>query len=471
MGRQEVWKECKFCGIRFGQDTGRCPKCGSSNAKLVMPKEMEANQAFFAEENEKRKKEQAEKQTKKKKTIKKWKKALCTIGIILAIILLLYIVGSFLLVKWALWMSQKETEKWLEDTESTESIVTNVSINETQEPIREEALSDEEWLKYVLPILDKWYAKNADEEILKIHKKALDENRPMYMWDHYMYGAALYDFSIIEDIWEREQSGEILQDYENADLLNYYFLFWDFEETYVYTDQEKEWLKKYVRKLREDVEWRLGRTDSELQALYEDMTAGQGYVDYTKVVEYVKNSEIWVASAIKATESMDDEAWMDKMFPVLDELYEAGNDWELMLIYYNTENQHKNGRPFELWAHGHYVAYVWDMMSMEQLLQKVDDGKRLSELDYGTILNTYLRYEDYADANIMTEEEMERFTPYFASLEQCATSLWDFTQGEWKALLEKSKKEYVGVEVESLIHKWLMELDQAKRTEEPEISE
>ena len=66
MGRQEVWKECKFCGIRFGQDTGRCPKCGSSNAKLVMPKEMEADRIFFAEENEKRKKAQAEKQAKKK---------------------------------------------------------------------------------------------------------------------------------------------------------------------------------------------------------------------------------------------------------------------------------------------------------------------------------------------------------------------------------------------------------------------
>lgn len=471
MGRQEVWKECKFCGIRFGQEINKCPKCGSSNARLVMPKEMEADRIFFAEEKVRKEKERAEKQAKKKKSIKKWKKSLRIIGIILAAILVVCIVGNILIVAWANWMSQKETEKWLEDTESTKSIVTNVSINETQEPIREEALSDEEWLKYVLPILDEWYAKNADEEILKIHKKALDENRPIYMWDHYMYGAALYDFSIIEDMWEREQAGEILQDYENADLLNYYFQFWDFEETYVYTNQEKEWLKKYVRKLREDVEWRLGRTKSELRAMYADMTAGQGYVDYTKVVEYVKNSEIWVASAIKATESMDDEAWMDKMFPVLDELYEAGNDWELMLIYYNTENQHKNGRPFELWAHGHYVAYVWDMMSMEQLLQKVDDGKRLSELDYGTILKTYLRYVDYLDANIMTEEEMERFTPYFASLEQCATSLWDFTQGEWKALLEKSKKEYVGVEVERLIHKWLMEIDQAKQADEPEMSE
>lgn len=466
-----IWKECKFCGMRYEQGTAKCPKCGSANARLVMPKEVEADRIFFAEENEKRKKAQAEKQAKKKRSLRKWKKALCTIGIILAIILLLYIVGSFLIVKWALWMSQKETEKWLEDTESTESIVTNININETQEPIREEALSDEEWLKYVLPILDEWYAKNADEEILKIHKKALDENRPIYMWDHYMYGAALYDFSDIEDMWEREQAGEILQDYENADLLNYYFQFWDFEETYVYTDQEKEWLKKYVRKLREDVEWRLGRTKSELRTMYADMTAGQGYVDYTKVVEYVKNSEIWIASAIKATESMDDKAWMDKMFPVLDELYEAGNDWELMLIYYNTENQHKNGRPFELWTHGQYVRYVLDVMSMDSLLQDVDEGKRLSERDYGTILNTYLRYEDYADANIMTEEEMERFTPYFASLEQCATSLWDFSKGEWKALLEKSKKEYVGVEVERLIHKWLMEIDQAKQADEPEISE
>lgn len=471
MGRQEVWKECKFCGIRFGQDTSKCPKCGSSNAKLVMPKEMEADRIFFAEENEKRKKAQAEKQAKKKKTIKKWKKALRIIGIILAVILVVCIIGSLLIGAWARWMSRKEAKKWLEDTESTESIVTNININETQEPIREEELSDEEWLKYVLPILDEWYAKNADEEILKIHKKALDENRPIYMWDHYMYGAALYDFSDIEDMWEREQAGEILQDYENADLLNYYFMYWDFEESYTYTDEEKVWLQQYVNKLREDVKWRLGRTDSELKVLYEDMTAEYGYVDYQKVKEYVENSEVWVASAIKATEFMDDESWMNKIFPILDELYEDGKDWELILIYNNTKHQHKSSRPFGEWSHDRYVDYMWSMSGLESLIQDVEAGKRLSNIDYGSIVNGYLNYIDYADAEGLTAEEKERLAPYFNRIEECATTLWDFSQGEWEALLEKSKTEYVGIEVERLVHKWLQEIDREKQADEPEISE
>ena len=145
----------------------------------------------------------------------------------------------------------------------------------------------------------------------------------------------LYNHSYFEVLWAKEYAGEILTNYEIADLVNYYFLYWDFEETYTYTDEEKARLQKYIGKLRDDVEWRLGRTDGELEALYEELTAEQG-LDYGKVIEYVEDGNVWVASAIKATESMDDEAWMNKMFPVLDELYEAGNDWELILIYYNT---------------------------------------------------------------------------------------------------------------------------------------
>lgn len=464
-----IWKECKFCGMRYEQGTAKCPKCGSANARLVMPKEVEADRIFFAEEKVRKDKEQAEKQAKKKKSLRKWKKTLRILGIIAGIFLLICIVGSFLIGCWAMWMSQKDSEKAQEPTEIIES-VESTEAEDRNTPISEEEMTDEEWVEWILPQLDKLFEEHADEEIVAIYKKAMKDNRPIYMWDRYMYGDVLYNHSYFEVLWAKEYAGEILTNYEIADLVNYYFLYWDFEETYTYTDEEKARLQKYIGKLRDDVEWRLGRTDGELEALYEELTAEQG-LDYGKVMEYVEDGNVWVASAIKATESMDDEAWMNKMFPVLDELYEAGNDWELMLLYYNTEYQHKNGRPFELWAHGHYVAYVWDMMSMEQLLQKVDDGKRLSELDYGSILNTYLRYVDYVDANIMTEEEIERFTPYFGRLEQCATSLWDFSKGEWKALLEKSKKEYVGVEVERLIHKWLMEIDQAKQADEPEISE
>jgi len=464
-----IWKECKFCGMRYEQGTAKCPKCGSANARLVMPKEVEADRIFFAEEKVRKDKEQAEKQAKKKKSLRKWKKTLRILGIIAGIFLLICIVGSFLIGCWAMWMSQKDSEKAQEPTEIIES-VESTEAEDRNTPISEEVMTDEEWVEWILPQLDKLFEAHADEEIVAIYKKAMKDNRPIYMWDRYMYGDVLYNHSYFEVLWAKEYAGEILTNYEIADLVNYYFLYWDFEKTYTYTDEEKARLQKYIDKLRDDVEWRLGRTDGELEALYEELTAEQG-LDYGKVIEYVEDGNVWVASAIKATESMDDEAWMNKMFPVLDELYESGNDWELMLIYYNTKHQHKSSRPFEVWEHGHYVDYIWELMSMERLLRDVDDGKRLSELDYGTILKTYLKYADYADANIMTEEEMERFTPYFASLEQCATSLWDFSKGEWKALLEKSKTEYIGVEVERLIHKWLMEIDQAKQAEESEISE
>lgn len=465
MRRQEVWKECKFCGIRFGQDTSKCPKCGSSNAKLVMPKEMEADRIFFAEEKVRKEKEQAEKQAKKKKALRKWKKAFRVIGIVLAILLVLCIVGSFMIGHWETWMSQKGAEKWPEITETNE-------ISGSKEDIRKEELSDEEWLEIVLPILDKWYAKNADEEILKIHEKALEENRPIYMWENYLYGAALYDFSFIEDIWEREQSGEILQDYENGDLLNYYLLYWDFEDSYTYTEEEKAWLQKYVSKLREDVEWRFSLTKEEWKALYADVTAEHGFVDYQKVKEYVENSDVWVASAIKATESMDDEAWKNKIFPILDELFEEGKDQELILIYYNTEQHYLAGeRPFWNWHHNRYVEYMWELWDLEPLLQDVDAGKRLSELDYKTIAMTYFKYAYYEEEYYLSVEQKNHFAPYFDRLEECANTLWDFTQGEWKSLLINSKIMDVGDDVEWLIHKWLQETDLEKQTDEPEISE
>ncbi len=472
MGRQEVWKECKFCGIRFGQDTSKCPKCGSSNAKLVMPKEMEADRVFFAEEKVRKEKEQAEKQAKKKKAVKKWKKAFRIIGIILAILLVLCIVGSILIGCWAMWMNRKEAEKWPEDTESAESIATNINIYETQEPIREEELSDEEWLEYVLPILDEWYAQNADEEILKIHKKAMDDNRPIYMWDHYMYGATLYEFSIMEDIWKTEQTGVVLRDYENSVLLNYYLMYWDFEDSYTYTDEEKVWLQKYVDKLREDVKWRFGLSESGWEELYADVTAEQGYIDYEKVKAFVKNSAAWGASAVKATETMDDDAWKNTMFPILDKLFREGKEQQIALIYHNTEQIHQgNSRPFEKWSHNKYIDCMRAMWGMEYYWQEIDAGKRLSEHDYVSLVNKYLWYKDCPDKYGFTTEEEERITPYLEKMDEYVTSLWDFSQGEWKELLEKSKKEYIGDDAEKLVHKWLQEIDREKQADEPEISE
>lgn len=464
-----VWKECKFCGMRYDEGTGKCPKCGSGNARLVMPKEMEADRIFFAEEKVRKDKEQAEKKAKKQKSVRKWKKAFCILGITVGILLVVCIVASLLIGFWAMRMSQKDTEK---SQESTENIVSmeNTESTKADTTINEEELDDEEWLEWMLPKLDELYAEHEDEEIVAIYKKAMKDNRPIYMWDHYMYGDVLYNHSNFEEMWAREQAGEILPEHENTILLYYYLVYWDFEESYSYSDDEKAWLMKYIDKLREDVEWRFGLSESEWEELYADVTSEQGVIDYSKLKEYVENSYVWVAGVIKATASMDDERWKYTMFPILDELFKEGKDEEIILIYYNTGLQYQGEeRPFEEWHHNIYVEYMWTLHDLEPLLQDVDAGKRLSEIDYKTIVMRYFDYVDYENAYYLTLEEKEQLAPYFNRLEECATTLWDFTQGEWKDLLEKSKTEYVGIEVERLVHEWLREIDMVK--DEPEISE
>lgn len=470
-----VWKECKFCGMRYDEGTGKCPKCGSGNARLVMPKEMEADRIFFAEEKVRKDKEQAEKKAKKQKSVRKWKKAFCILGITVGILLVVCIVASLLIGFWAMRMSQKDTEK---SQESTENIVSmeNTESTKADTTINEEELDDEEWLEWMLPKLDELYAEHEDEEIVAIYKKAMKDNRPIYMWDHYMYGDVLYNHSNFEEMWAREHAGEILRELENTILLNYYLLYWDFEESYIYTDEEKAWLRQYVDELREDVEWRWGQTKEDFEVVHAILTAKDGYVDYEMLKEYVKNSYVWVYTLIITTESMDDDAWKVRMFPVLDELFKEGNDKEISLIYTNTETFHKEvSRPFNEWQHADYMYFMEAMCTLEYYWERIDAGKRVSENDYIYIISTYLRYVD--DLNEIdyeynfTDEEKEHIVRNFNIMEGHVVSLWDFSEGEWKALLEKSKTKNVDAEIEWLVSEWLQEMDVDKQTEEPEIIE
>lgn len=312
-------------------------------------------------------------------------------------------------------------------------------------------LSDEEWLEEMIPILDKLYAKKADKAILAVYNMAYDQERPLYEWEHYMYASALHQFDEVSRVLERERLGEIPPDYELGSILNYYFEYRDFETTYKFTDDEKQHLEKYVKNLRMDVYIRWPQMAEEEDELYTEFSWEDGYVSLAKVYSYV-----WIDRLLKKVESLEGDAWKVEMFPVLNQLFEQEKKYELYLIY--KDYIKTQSKPFDDWEHYAYTQLLYEMQKLERIWSQADEGKELSSDEYTDILYGYLLSEDRFYSVRLTPREAYRLKPYFAKAEEYATALWDFTQGEWKVILEKARTVSVyRIEAEQLIHKWLQE--------------
>lgn len=453
MNKPVMVKECKFCGIRFSVENNKCPKCASSNVGVVIPKYMEVQRSIPAEA-------EIEEQIKPA-TIMKFmillKKPLCVLGSILGGFLLLCIVGSFAIGRWTEWMNR-------------EAVSEIVATDEMQSGVSEEETAVVQQYRNGLFSEDM-----SDEEIRKICYELIEND--MYLgpemsgWDNYAVASVIWDFIWIEGIWEREQSGERLERYDYIELLGYYFKYRNFEDNDQFTAAEKERLEKYITKLREDVESRLYLTEEEWNALYTDVTTEYGTVEYDRIYDFVESidlDKIWVEKELKAAETLDDEAWKKKMFPIMNELFEAEKDREICLIYDKSFEQERFAIVSE-WEHEDFAFYMMRMRDLEWIWPKLDAGETVGEVWYVEILQKYLLFMDYADSEYFSEREKERLKPYYDKVEKYATVLWDFSEGDFKEIYEKNKTESIArEEVEKLVQKWMLQMEQEEIKNMPE---
>ncbi len=446
MSGQGMRKECNFCGRRFGQEVKLCPNCGSTNIKLVAGENL-----FLGEESATESEKTKKSKTEKKKQKIKWKKIIVIFVSVLAGILLLLIVASQLILRWA----DKQVEK------------EKLSINEQVKQVLEEReMSNEEWKETMLPLLDELYSYHMDEEIAEVFDKALTDERPIYDWEHYLYASSLADFRVVEGILEYEQSAGSLQDYHNTMLVYYWLQYNDFEFREELTAEEKERLQPYVVNLRNDVVEYVELTDEELNQLFMEGINGYGTVDYLAVDRILneKNGivdegnvldEAYINEVLQGAENMYGDAWKEEVFPLLNELY-ANNQMDVLYdIYMETQ---RNFKPIVDWEHFLFIRTLSDIYDIEIALEKESRGEQLQEWLYVNLLTDYYEFENFENRAGLTEEEKNKLMPYVIKLREDAKTRWNFDEGDWDELRELAVSEYGIVDsgiIEGYVKLWM----------------
>ncbi|MBP3351553.1 MAG: hypothetical protein J6L65_04025 [Lachnospiraceae bacterium] len=448
MSNQGMRKECNFCGAKFGQGVKLCPNCGSANVKLVAQASAEFLEAV-SEESEKAKQSGAE----NKKPKKNRKKVIVILVSVLVGIFVLLIVASQLV----LWWADRAVEK------------DKLSISEQVERVLDDTkMSDEEWKEAMLPLLDELYLWQMNEKLVEVFNESANDNRPIYEWEHYPYLSDLVNFSIVEGIWEYEQSYGSLKDYHNTQLLYYCLEYIGFEEDEELTAEEKEKLQRYVINLRQDVTTRFNLTEEELEELYRKACEEYGYVDYSTVERLLKERAGIQAiedvdEAIKHAQTLHGSDWEQEIFVILDYLYEKRDYKRIYEIYEWTQVQDST-KSITKWTHYVFVRTLYDIYDIEKVLEAEASGLPVREWQYVNILIDYFEFEDFENRINLSDEETIKLAPLVVKLREDAAMRWNLTESELAKLRKKVVSEFNVViyeEAEKFVEAWMEEMGYA----------
>lgn len=456
MSNQGMRKECKFCGAKFGQNVKLCPNCGSTDIKLVAQESMEFLEAV-SEESEKEKQSGVE----KKKSKRNRKKVIVILVSVLVGVFVLLIIASQLVLLWA----DKTVEK------------EKLSIDEQVEQVFEDTkMSDEEWKEAMLPLLDELYLWQMNEKLVEVFNESVNDNRPIYEWEHYPYLSDLVNFSIVDGIWEYEQSYGSLKDYHNTQLLYYCLEYIGFEEDEELTEEEKDKLQRYVINLRQDVTTRFNLTEDELEELYGKVSEEYGYIDYYALERFleeknnvqqeedVKVQEIEnVDEAIKRAQTLHGSNWEKEMFFILDYLYEK-RDYKRIYEIYECTQVPDSTKSITKWEHYIFVRTLYDVYDIEKVLEAEMSGVPVREWQYVNILIDYFEFEDFENRINLSDEETIKLSPLVVKLREDAATRWNLTESEMANLRKRVVSEYNVViyeEAEIFVEEWMKKMGYA----------
>ncbi len=153
-------------------------------------------------------------------------------------------------------------------------------------------------------------------------------------------------------------------------------------------------------------------------------------------------------------EKQEDYLWKQEKLSAFEEAYEQGNDEALMDMYYEAVVENK---PVYDWEHVDYCYVLSYYKDMEYVWAKIDRGEPpMSVSEYAGLLTGYSFVEYYY--NKLSEDEKERFTPYYEKAKADYEARWEFQGEEWETL-EKEREENYGIipyeTAEEYVEAWL----------------
>ena len=243
--------ECASCGAQFDEMLPKCPYCESMSIKGA--------QAEYMDKLEDVREDMEELGSVHNDILKKeFKKQTKFIFIIIGVVL-----GIFLLLV------------------AIELIASN------RYPKRD-TKADYAWQQENIPKFEELYEQAKYEELVELYVQVTTEGRPIYQWEHSEFCAAMERFFSIEEIWQKEQSGEELDHWDYEDLLYMAFRVDNYETSMAYSQEELVIMEPYIERIREDFETRWNMPEEDLAYFKKIAEKNHGYISHDEIKKYVE---------------------------------------------------------------------------------------------------------------------------------------------------------------------------------------
>lgn len=242
---------CKSCGAKFEQDLPKCPYCGTLNYKGAEKEYL--NKLESIKEDLEDLQEVPEHEIKKE-----IKKQGGFVGKVLLIVSIL-MVGLFLFFYW-------QRRDWTRDRKA-----------------------DYLWMQENYPSMDELYEKKQYEQLMSFFLDAIEEEKPIWDWEHADFCNIYLDIMEGYEILDMELAGQQLSKGD------YGFLFYcgwivkgiAFRDNI--KEEEAERLSTYGVRMLSDFESRWNMNQEDYHMFLEQIEKNQGIVNYDDCAKYIQN--------------------------------------------------------------------------------------------------------------------------------------------------------------------------------------
>lgn len=155
-----------------------------------------------------------------------------------------------------------------------------------------------------------------------------------------------------------------------------------------------------------------------------------------------------------------DYIWQETNYPIMDEMYAAGEYEELLVFYRQAE---EDDTPVYTWQHAEFVRaydHVQCYYDYEEYLDTVVDDE-IEVWRYGLYLWTQWKVYGYQFSGDLTAEEKAYFADAFADAEESLKNDWDYDEETYQEFLEKASTSYGSTvtfeDCDAYIEKWKKE--------------
>ena len=152
-----------------------------------------------------------------------------------------------------------------------------------------DARADYLWEKENFPILDRLYQEKDLEALMDFYEQAVEENRTIDRWEHSGIFRWLMSCRDAREYLALEQSGETLNEYQQALLLDDYWMMrgLDYSEV-ILTEKDREYIRPYVEATLNSLADRYTFTAEEEKKFEDSLRSNYGYPRYEDCEEYIK---------------------------------------------------------------------------------------------------------------------------------------------------------------------------------------